>query len=78
MNEAMKAIEEYNDDLKSVLDIDYQKIRKDTLIALLNQMSTMEFYTREDVFSEIYEYFLGKFALKEEHRGDESVLSSIR
>jgi len=69
MNEAMKAIEEYNEDLKGVLDIDYQKIRKDTLIALLNQMSTMEFYTREDVFGEIYEYFLGKFALKEGQRG---------
>ena len=69
MNEAMKAIEEYNDDLKGVLDIDYQKIRKDTLIALLNQFSTMEFYTREDIFGEIYEYFLGKFALKEGQRG---------
>jgi len=69
MNEAMKAIEGNNEDLKGVLDIDYQKIRKDTLIALLNQMSTMEFYTREDVFGEIYEYFLGKFALKEGQRG---------
>lgn len=69
LNEAMKAIEEYNDDLKGVLDIDYQKIRKDTLVALLNQFSTLEFYTREDVFGEIYEYFLGKFALKEGQRG---------
>jgi len=69
MNEAMKAIEEHNGDLKGVLDIDYQKIRKDTLVALLNQFSTMEFYTREDIFGEIYEYFLGKFALKEGQRG---------
>ncbi|HUU79425.1 MAG TPA: type I restriction-modification system subunit M N-terminal domain-containing protein [candidate division Zixibacteria bacterium] len=53
LNEAMKVVEEYNEDLRGILDIDYQKIRKDTLIALLNQMSTMEFYTREDVFGEI-------------------------
>jgi len=69
MNEAMKSIEENNEDLRGVLDIDYQKIRKDTLIALLNQFSKMEFYTRENVFGEIYEYFLGKFALKEGQRG---------
>jgi len=69
MNKAMKAIEEYNDDLKGVLDIDYQRIRKETLFALLNQFSRMEFYSREDVFGEIYEFFLGKFALKEGQRG---------
>jgi len=69
LNEAMKSIEENNEDLRGVLDIDYLKIRKDTLIALLNQFSKMEFYTGEDVFGEIYEYFLGKFALKEGQRG---------
>ncbi len=69
MNKAMKLIEENNDDLKGVLDIDFQKIRKETLVALLNQFSTMDFYTREDVFGEIYEYFLGKFAAKEGQRG---------
>lgn len=69
MNGAMKLIEEHNADLKGVLDIDFQKIRKETLGALLNKFSTMEFYTREDVFGEIYEYFLGKFAAKEGQRG---------
>jgi len=69
LNNAMKSIEKYNEDLRGVLDIDYLKIRKDTLIALLNQFSKMEFYAREDVFGEIYEYFLGKFALKEGQRG---------
>jgi len=29
LNDAMKAIEEFNEDLKGVLDIDYQKIRKE-------------------------------------------------
>ena len=52
MNEAMKSIEIFNDDIKGVLDIDYQKIDNEIVFALQNQFSTMDFYTREDVFGD--------------------------
>lgn len=68
---AMKAIEQDNDDLKDVLPKIYTRIPKDTLISTLKVFSEFEFDEEGDIFGAIYEYFLGKFAMKEGQKGGE-------
>ena len=69
--DAMKAIEDENDDLKGVLDIEYSEIEDSVLIALLKLFSKIDFQYNDDIFGKIYEYFLGKFAMGEGQRGGE-------
>lgn len=71
INEAMKAVEAENEELKGVLPITYQRLENDALAALLKTFSGISMDVEGDVFGRIYEYFLGKFAMAEGQRGGE-------
>jgi type I restriction enzyme M protein len=71
INEAMKAIEEENEDLRGVLPKDYNRLENDTLFALLKLFSSIRMDIEGDVFGKMYEYFLGRFAMAEGQRGGE-------
>lgn len=71
VNEAMKAIEAENEDLKDVLPKTYTRLDNDTLIALLKLFSEIPMDVEGDLFGNIYEYFLGEFARSEGQRGGE-------
>ncbi|MGC8729548.1 MAG: type I restriction-modification system subunit M [Elusimicrobiales bacterium] len=71
INEAMKAIENENDDLKGVLPKSYNRFEKSLLIELLKLMSSIPDDIEGDAFGKIYEYFLGQFAMKEGQHGGE-------
>lgn len=71
VNEAMKAIEETNEELKGVLPQTYTRFDNDLLVALLKVFSNIQMDMEGDVFGKIYEYFLGKFAASEGKKGGE-------
>ncbi|MGI9059469.1 MAG: type I restriction-modification system subunit M [Ktedonobacteraceae bacterium] len=71
INDAMKAIEAENDELRDVLPKTYNRLNSDTLIALLKTFSEIPMDMEGDVFGKIYEYFLGKFAMSEGQKGGE-------
>lgn len=71
INEAMKAIEAENEELRGVLPKTYNHINNDTLIALLKTFSEIPMDVEGDIFGKIYEYFLGKFAMSEGQKGGE-------
>ena len=71
INDAMKAVEEHNQDLKDVLPKTYNRLGNDTLVTLLKHFHSIEMDVEGDVFGKIYEYFLGKFAMSEGQRGGE-------
>ena len=71
INDAMKAIEIKNEDLKDVLPKTYNRLENDVLVALLKTFSSISMTLEGDVFGKIYEYFLGKFAMAEGQRGGE-------
>lgn len=67
LNEAMKAIEEENPDLKGALPRTYTQIENWVLVDLLKLMAGINL--EGDAFGKVYEYFLGQFALKEGQHG---------
>jgi len=71
INEAMRLIEEENEDLKDVLPKNYGEFENDLLVALLKNFSEIPMTTEGDAFGKIYEYFLGKFAVSEGAKGGE-------
>lgn len=71
VNDAMKAVEAENEELKGVLPVTYQRLENDTLATLLKTFSAIPMDVEGDVFGRIYEYFLGKFAMAEGQRGGE-------
>ena len=71
INDAMKAVEEHNPDLKDALPKSYNRLGNDTLVTLLKLFNAIEMDLRGDVFGKIYEYFLGRFAMSEGQRGGE-------
>jgi len=71
INEAMKAVEAENEDLKGVLPKTYTKIENSTLVSLLKNFSQIAVDAEGDTFGLIYEYFLGNFARAEGQRGGE-------
>jgi type I restriction enzyme M protein len=71
VNDAMKAIEAENEDLKDVLPRTYNRLEKDTLFTLLKAFNSIPMEIEGDVFGKIYEYFLGNFAMKEGQKGGE-------
>ncbi len=71
VNDAMKAIEVENEDLRDVLPKTYNRLDNDTLIALLKSFSAIPMDIEGDAFGKIYEYFLGKFAMSEGQKGGE-------
>lgn len=71
LNDAMRAIEEHNEDLRGVLPTDYTKLDNHTIIELLRIVGSIPDDIEGDAFGRIYEYFLGKFAMAEGQRGGE-------
>lgn len=71
INDAMKAIEAENEDLKDVLPKTYNRLENDILVTLFKIFSSIPMSIEGDVFGKIYEYFLGKFAMAEGQRGGE-------
>lgn len=69
INDAMKAIEVENPDLKDVLPKTYNYLDNPTIVELLKTMSSIPMDIEGDAFGKIYEYFLGKFAMKEGQKG---------
>jgi len=71
INDAMKAIEAENEELKDVLPKTYNRLENNILIALLKNFSQISMDAGRDPFGKIYEYFLGNFAKAEGQRGGE-------
>lgn len=71
INEAMRAIEAENPDLKDALPKTYGAIDKALLVPLLKAFSAIPMEIEGDAFGKIYEYFLNEFARKEGQRGGE-------
>lgn len=71
INEAMKAIEAENEDLKGILPRNYNYLENSTLVELLKTFNSVPMDIEGDAFGKIYEYFLGKFAMSEGQKGGE-------
>jgi type I restriction enzyme M protein len=71
LNDAMKAIEGENDELKDVLPKTYGRFDARTLKELLKIFGTIPEDVEGDVFGRIYEYFLGSFAPRTLQKGGE-------
>jgi len=77
INEAMKAIEAENEELRDVLPKTYNRLENDLLVTLLKNFNSAPMDIGEggafagDAFGKIYEYFLGKFAMSEGQKGGE-------
>ncbi len=71
INDAMRAIESENPDLKDVLPKTYNRLENSSLVELLKIMASIPMDIEGDAFGKIYEYFLGKFAMAEGQKGGE-------
>ena len=73
VNEAMRAIERENGDLKDVLPKTYNRFENSLLVSLLKTLNPANIGQdfEGDAFGKIYEYFLGKFAMTEGQKGGE-------
>ena len=71
INDAMRAIETDNPDLKDVLPKTYNRLENHALAELLKLMNSIPMDIEGDAFGKIYEYFLGKFAMSEGQKGGE-------
>lgn len=67
LNDAMAALEAENEELKGVLPRAYTRIENWVLVELLRLLAPVEI--EGDAFGQVYEYFLGNFALKEGQKG---------
>ena len=70
-DEAIKAIEEANPELKDILPRGYQKLERSTLIELLRLFAPLPNQLEGDAFGFIYEDFLSNFAAQEGKGGGE-------
>jgi type I restriction enzyme M protein len=71
INDAMKAIETENEELRDILPKTYKRLNNATLIELLRILGSIPMDIEGDAFGKIYEYFLGSFAMKEGQKGGE-------
>lgn len=71
VNDAMRAVESQNEDLKGTLPQTYGRLDNDTIIALIKTFASVPMDIEGDAFGKIYEYFLGKFAMSEGRKGGE-------
>ena len=71
INEAMKAVEADNPDLKDVLPKSYNRLDNASIVELLKLMASIHMDIKGDAFGKIYEYFLGNFAMSEGQKGGE-------
>src|SRR5262249_22565920 len=69
INEAMRAIETDNEELKELLPKTYRRLDNSTLVTLLKNFASVPMNIEGDAFGKIYEYFLGKFAMAEGAKG---------
>src|SRR5699024_9368698 len=67
----MEAIEQANPELADVLPKEYKRFDDPVLKDLLKNFSNVGTDVEGDVFGQIYEYFLGQFAMKEGQKGGE-------
>jgi len=67
----MEAIEQANHELADVLPKEYKRFDDPVLKDLLKNFSNVGTDVEGDVFGQIYEYFLGQFAMKEGQKGGE-------
>lgn len=70
-DEAIKAIEEANPELKDILPRGYQKLERSTLIELLRLFAPLPMQLDGDAFGFIYEDFLSNFAAQQGKGGGE-------
>jgi type I restriction enzyme M protein len=71
INDAMKAIEAENEELKGILPRTYTSFDNSLLVTLLKTFASIPMDIEGDVFGKIYEYFLGEFAKAEGSKGGE-------
>ncbi len=71
INEAMKAVEEENEELRGILPKNYSAFDNALLVSLLRNFASIPMDIEGDVFGKIYEYFLGEFAKAEGSKGGE-------
>jgi type I restriction enzyme M protein len=71
INDAMRAVEAENADLKDILPKTYNRFDNSLLKELLKVMNSIPMDIEGDAFGKIYEYFLGKFAMSEGQKGGE-------
>lgn len=73
INDAMRAIEDENEELKAgnVLPKNYKSLDDEILLELLKILNSIPMDVEGDAFGKIYEYFLGKFAMSEGQKGGE-------
>lgn len=71
VNTAMEKVEETNPELADTLPKEYKKFDDAILKDLLKTFSTIPVGVGGDIFGQIYEYFLGKFAMSEGQKGGE-------
>jgi type I restriction enzyme M protein len=71
LNDAMRAIETDNPDLKDVLPKSYTHFDNSLLKELLKTMNSIPMDIEGNAFGKIYEYFLGHFAMSEGQKGGE-------
>jgi type I restriction enzyme M protein len=71
INEAMRAIEIENEELKDILPKNYNHLDNSTLVELLKTFNSVPMDIEGDAFGKIYGYFLGKFAMSEGQKGGE-------
>jgi type I restriction enzyme M protein len=71
INDAMRLIEDENNDLKDVLPKTYNRLDSQVLFNLLKSFNSIPMNIEGDAFGKIYEYFLGNFAMTEGQRGGE-------
>jgi len=69
INDAMRAIEAENDDLRDVLPKIYNRLDNQALFNLLKNLTGIPMDIEGRAFGKIYEYFLGNFAMSECQRG---------
>ena len=70
LNDAMRAIEGENDELRDVLPKTYNRLENKLLADLLKNFSSIP-AMEGDAFGKIYEYFLGQFAVHDGSKGGE-------
>jgi type I restriction enzyme M protein len=71
INDAMRAIEAENPDLRDILPKTYNRFENALLTELLKIMNSVPMEIEGDAFGRIYEYFLGHFAMSEGQKGGE-------
>lgn len=71
IDDAMKAIETENEELKGILPKTYKSLDDEILVELLKVLNSIQLNIEGDTFGKIYEYFLGKFAMSEGQKGGE-------